>query len=352
MIPHHFTNNIILNNSSILDAMKTINKLEGKETMTLFVINQNKIMLGTLTDGDIRRGLLAGKNIDECIESFMNKNFNYLKINNYKLEDIDKLRQLKIDLVPVLNSNNEIIKIVSLYEKKSIIPVDAFIMAGGEGKRLRPLTDQIPKPMLKVGDKPIIEHNIDRLKSYGIDNICISVNYLAHKIQTYFSDGSNRELSITYVKEPFPLGTIGSLALNEKFLQDTILVMNSDLLTDIDFEDFYRSFIKSNADMAVAGVPYKVNIPYAVMELKEEQIISFKEKPTYVFYSNAGIYLIKKEHISKIPKNIFYNATDLMENIINQGLSLIYYPIHGYWLDIGQHEEYKKAQEDIKHIKF
>ena len=346
-----FNKNIITTDKTIKQAMEALNGLEGKYSLTLFVVNENNHLLGTLTDGDIRRGLLDGKNISDSLETIMFKNFRFLQRNKFGLKEIDNLKKDEIELVPLLDENKQIIRIIVLSEKKSILPVDAFIMAGGEGKRLRPLTIDLPKPLLKVGDKPILEHNIDRLQSFGVDNIYMSVNYLADKIEDFFSDGSTKDIKISYVKENKALGTIGSLALVEDFIHDTVLVMNSDLLTNIDFEDFYRRFVKSNADMAVAGMPYKVDVPYAIMEVDGEKVTSFKEKPTYTFYSNAWIYLIKRKLIELIPKNDFYNATDLMERIISDGFHLVYYPILGYWLDIGQHDDYKKAQEDIKHIK-
>lgn len=346
-----FNKNIITTDKTIKQAMEALNGLEGKYSLTLFVVNEKNHLVGTLTDGDVRRGLLNGKNISDSLETIMFKNFRFLQRNKFGLKEIDNLKKDEIELIPLLNDNKQIIRIIVLSEKKSILPVDAFIMAGGEGKRLRPLTIDLPKPLLKVGDKPILEHNIDRLQSFGVDNIYMSVNYLADKIEDFFADGLSKDINIIYVKENRALGTIGSLALVDDFLHDTVLVMNSDLLSNIDFEDFYRTFINSNADMAVAGVPYKVDVPYAVMEVDGERVISFKEKPTYTFYSNAGIYLIKRKLIDLIPKNDFYNATDLMERVISDGFNLVYYPILGYWLDIGQHDDYKKAQEDIKHIK-
>ena len=225
-------------------------------------------------------------------------------------------------------------------------------MAGGRGERLRPLTDSIPKPLLRIDNKPIIEYNVERLSEFGVQTMFISLKYLGEQIENYFSDGSDRGLNIRYVNENEPLGTIGALGLMEDFEHDTLLVMNSDLLTNINFEDFYREFINKDADFGVASIPYQVNIPYAVLETDEEKVISFKEKPTYTYYSNAGIYLMKKEVIKHIPKNAFYNATDLMEQLISINKKVIFYPLLGYWLDIGRHEDFKKAQEDIKHIRF
>jgi dTDP-glucose pyrophosphorylase len=347
---HRFEKNIIPESLSIRDAMQALNDVKTREYLTLFVVNASGQLAGTLTDGDIRRGLLAGEQIGNNVGKIMRRNYRSLK-RNFTLDDIDRLRHDGIELVPVLNERNEILRIIYLSEKKSVLPVDVFMLAGGEGKRLRPLTAETPKSLLKVGDKPIIEHNLDRLRDYGIDNVFLSVNYLADKIRGYLSNGEDRGMKFSYVHEKTPLGTIGSITLVEGFEHDTILVMNSDLLTNIDFEDFYRTFLKSDADMAVAGVPYKVDIPYAIMEVNDEKVVSFKEKPTYTYYSNAGIYLIKRKLLDLLPKEGFFNATDLMEEVLRRKNHLIYYPILGYWLDIGHHSDFERAQEDIKHIK-
>ena len=246
----------------------------------------------------------------------------------------------------------QIINVVNFRHQKSYLPVDALIMAGGRGERLLPLTDTTPKRLLKVGEKPIIEHNIDRLNTYGIDDIWISVRYLGQQLVDYFQDGSEKALRINYVWEENALGTAGALALVEGFIHDHVLMMNSDLLTNIDFEHLYLFFEEQHADFAVACIPYQVNVPYAVMEMQDKLVTGFKEKPTYTHYSNAGIYLMKREVLECIPKNQAFNATDLMELLIQSNKKVVAYPLVGYWLDIGKHEDYQKAQLDIKQIKF
>ena len=154
-----------------------------------------------------------------------------------------------------------------------------------------------------------------------------------------------------YVNETEPLGTIGSVSLIKNLQHDYILLTNSDILTDLDYEDFFLEFIREKADFAVATIPYKVNIPYAVLETDQGNVTSFKEKPTYTYYSNGGIYLIKREVLELIPEGQFFNATDLMEELIKRGSKVLSYPLIGYWLDIGKHEDFKKAQEDIRHLK-
>jgi len=346
-----FEKHIVSEHLTIKDALEKLNALSG-DVLILFVLNNKKQIKGVLTDGDIRRGFLKGLSLNDELAKFMNKDFIYLKRNRYSVADLDELRKRSVKLIPVVDDDFNLIRIADFIQKRSILPIDAVIMAGGIGERLKPLTDSIPKPMLKVGDKPIIEHNIDRFVDFGINHIYISVKHLGHQIQEYFKDGSNKNVGISYLNEEEPLGTIGALSLVKYFQHESILVMNSDLLTNIDLEEFYREFENNNSSMCVATIPYTVSIPYAVLETDHEKVISLKEKPNYTYYSNAGIYLIKKEAIELIPKNTFFNATDLIELLIKLNKKVSYFPLLGYWLDIGKPEDFKKAQEDIKHIKF
>jgi NDP-sugar pyrophosphorylase family protein len=235
---------------------------------------------------------------------------------------------------------------------RSYLPIDAVIMAGGRGQRLSPLTDSIPKPLLLVGDKPIIDHNISRLSQYGIDDFWISVKYLGQQIETYFGNGLERNININYVWEDKPLGTIGAVSQINNLQHDYILVSNSDLLTNLDYEHFFLDFIERDADISIVTIPYQVNIPYAVLETLDGEVKNFKEKPIYTYYSNGGIYLIKKTALESIPRNSYFNATDLIEELIHKNKKVISYPMVGYWLDIGNPQDYEKAQKDIKNIKF
>jgi NDP-sugar pyrophosphorylase family protein len=210
----------------------------------------------------------------------------------------------------------------------------------------------MPKPLLKVGNKPIIEHNIDRLIQFGVKHIHISINYKGDMIREYFGNGSGKGIDIQYICEEKPLGTIGSMALVDRFEKDELLLLNSDLLTNIDFSDFYKLFSSTGAEMGVATVPHHVDLPYAIMELDENRVISLQEKPRYTYFANAGIYLIKADLLQYILKDHFFNATDLMEKVIQGNKKLISYPILGYWLDIGRMNDYVKAQEDIQHLRF
>jgi len=224
---------IINEKAPIKKALEQLNKLPN--TLTLFVVNEKQQLTGTLTDGDIRRGFLNERSLEDHTGRFVTSNFHYMD-NGIDVQKVKKLKNKGIRLLPVIDKNKQIKKVYDLHRLNSVLPLDAVIMAGGRGQRLRPITDTIPKPMIKLGGKPIIEHNIDRLIAYGIENIYISVNYLKEKIMEYFGDGTDKGINIQYIEEEKPLGTAGALSLVKEFEND-ILLTNSDLFTNIDFED-------------------------------------------------------------------------------------------------------------------
>ncbi|MCX6181188.1 MAG: nucleotidyltransferase family protein [Bacteroidetes bacterium] len=338
---------IIPLNKNLKEALSILNALtiEEEAPTVLFIVSE-EILQGTLTDGDIRRGLMKGATMDTPIKELMNSKYRFLTKGKFGFFELNELRKKQIFLIPVLDDKGRICDLYNLNHQKSILPIDAVIMAGGRGQRLYPLTKDIPKPMLKVGDKPILEINVDRLIEFGVQNIHISVNYLSDVIISYFEQ-KNKKCSLNFVKENEPLGTIGSITLVDEFHNDYVLLMNSDLLTDVNFEDLLVHLIENKADMIVVSIPYRVAIPYAVMETKGIEINKLVEKPIYTYHSNGGIYLFKKEFLKYIAKNTFFNATDLMQIMIDSNHKVIYYDLIGYWLDIGSPEDYEKAQSDI-----
>lgn len=343
------TNILINKNKTILEALQQLNEIKDVSRLILFVEDDDQRIIGSLTDGDIRRALTQNKNIYQTIDSACNRTFTYIE-EGYTFIDLNEYRNKNLKILPVLNEKKQYVKLLDLDKIKAVLPLECMIMAGGRGKRLSPLTDKVPKPMLPLGDKPIIEHNIDRLISYGVQKIYISVKYLGEQVEEYFGDGSSKGISIEYVWEEKPLGTSGALSLVDKFESNHILLMNSDLFTNVDFQDLYLSLLDSDAEMVVASTEYKVDIPYAVFETNGSYVNNFKEKPSFIYQSNAGIYILKKELIEEIPKNEFYDITDLMEKIVNEGRKLAYNPIMGYWIDIGKPVDYEYAQNFIKHL--
>ncbi|MBA6153402.1 nucleotidyltransferase family protein [Gelidibacter maritimus] len=342
---------VIRENASVREALIKLDILASDAI--LFVTDTENILLGSLTDGDLRRGFIKGLGFEDALLKFIQPNPSFIVEGEFVMDKLEEYKAKNFKIIPVLNHTKQIVEVINFREQSTIIPADAIIMAGGEGKRLRPLTEATPKPLLKVGDKPIIEYNIDRLQQVGVKNITLSINYLGDQLVDYFGDGESRRLNIQYVREDKPLGTIGSILLVEEFYHEDIIVMNSDLLTNIDFHDFYKCYKDSGADMAVAATSYHVDVPYGVLEADESnKVLSLKEKPRYTYYSNAGIYILKKHLLKMIPQDEFYDITDLIKRILEMNLKMLTYPINGYWLDIGKHEDFEKAQNDVKHIRF
>jgi dTDP-glucose pyrophosphorylase len=342
-----FRSNIISQNVGILEAMSVLNSLP--ETLTLFIVDENNRLVGTLTDGDIRRGFIRGLNLNAQTREFMTTKFRAISYK-HSVYDFKNIRDSGVRLLPVLDDRGIIVKVHDLKRRKSKLPLEAVIMAGGRGERLRPLTDAIPKPMLLIGGKPIIEHNIDRLIRFGVEKIYISVRYLGEQITDYFGDGSLKGISIEYLFEDQPLGTAGALSLLENINTEYFLLMNSDLFTDVDFEDLFLNVIQKEADLGIATVTHTVKIPYGIIKENGQYVKSLKEKPVFTNYANAGIYVLRKELVQEIPKNTRYDITDLIDSLLDKNCPIIQNPIIGFWIDIGQHQDYLNAKEIAMHM--
>ncbi len=346
-----FNKHIIFQDEPVKEALKKLNDLAADAI--LFVVDHQRRLIGSLTDGDLRRGFIGGLDLSSLLLEFIQQSPVFILRTQYTLEELEQYKKKNFKIIPILNEQHVVIDILNFRIQKTIIPADAVIMAGGIGKRLMPLTADTPKPLLKVGGKPIVEYSIDQLLKVGIKNIYLSVNYLGEQLISYFGDGKSRNATLRYIRENQPMGTIGSILLADHFEHDDVLVMNSDLLTNIDFADFYASFKKSDADMAVATTSYDVHVPYAVLEVDPGNMAtSLKEKPSYTYYSNAGIYFLKRSVLKMIPEGKFYDITDLIEDLLLKKGKIFTYQITGYWLDIGKPEDFSKAQEDVKHINF
>lgn len=342
---------LIAEQSTIREALKKINLLPNGHALVLFVLNEKQQIIGSISDGDIRRALLKGLSLDEKVLPAINKNYKFIN-EKVSAKEIKKYREEDFKIAPIVDEDKKLVDLIDFKQRKCILPLDAIIMAGGKGTRLHPYTQDIPKPLLELEKKPIICHNIDRLAYFGVRNFYVSVNHLKEQIKKtldeYYQDS---DISIEYIEENKPLGTLGSVGLVDDYKNDDLLVINADILTNIDFEDFYMSYKNSDDDMCVAAFSVNIDIPYAVLETKENKILSFLEKPSYTYHSNAGIYLFKKKFVKIIPQEQQYDAIDLMNYLIEKKHNLSHFPITGYWLDIGNLQNYRKAKEDIKFLK-
>lgn len=341
---------IIKANESIKDALVLLDD-STHDGQTLFVVDNDNKMVGTATDGDIRRGLIRGAALYDAISTVMHTDFKYVKAGEENTRQLKSYREQQIYFIPELDKEGHLVRICNLIKHCNILPVDAVLMAGGKGERLRPLTEKTPKPLLPVGGKAIIDHNIDRLISYGVQHILVTVNYLGEQLEEHFKNPKG-DIQVQTVREPKFLGTIGSIKFVKRFYNDTVLVMNSDLFTNINYEDFYLHFKEHDAEMSVAAVPYTVSVPYGIFDLEGREILGLIEKPTYNYYANAGIYLIKRSALDEIPEDTFFNATDLIEKLIAEKKKVIRFPLNGTWIDIGNPQEYQKANELVNHLHF
>lgn len=335
----------IYSNATIKEALDKINV--GGLSIAV-VVDATKKVVGTLTDGDIRRGLLSGLTLDDPIQTIYNTNPTLANCNEAKEKIIQKAISKMLYQIPIVDNEG---KLTDIEDLATLLRVNkrnnrVILMAGGLGTRLKPLTEQIPKPLLKVGNKPILETIIENFEQYGFSNITISVNYKADMIKEYFGDGSRFNVNIDYIEETKRLGTAGALSLIENRPQEPFFVMNADLLTNVNFTHLldYHSFENSMATMCVRE--YDIQIPYGVIEFDKNRITSIKEKPIHKFFANAGIYTLSPHIFDYIPKNQFYDMPTLFEHLINDNKKVLSFPIHEYWLDIGQHHDFIRANEE------
>ncbi len=348
MIPSLYQQCIIQTPLSVREALDRLNSLRDVP-LTLFVIAHDGSLLGTLTDGDIRRGLLAGATLDSDASSVMMRNFRAIFPGRDAEAVLEEARSLSLTLIPRLNDSGAIEEIVDLRKRRAMLPLDAVLMAGGRGERLRPLTLTTPKPLLPVGDKAIIDHNADALAACGVRNIFVTVNYKHELIEEHFAARKPEGTTVECVLEPAPLGTFGSIGLVSGLSSGNVLIMNSDLLTDLRFEKMYKHHIASGADMTIATVPYSVTVPYAILETDEGRCLSLQEKPTYNYLANAGVYIVKRSLLDCITGTERVDATDFIEMLLSRPDSkVVTFPIDGTWIDIGSPSDYQAACERMR----
>ena len=340
-------NNLINSNATLLEALGKLNTLPGK-AMTLFVVDENGRAIGSLTDGDIRRSLLRGISLESRVTEAARSPFKALSNDS---DDVTLLRHCRlagINLVPRLDDEGRIVEIIDLNTTRTRLPLRAILMAGGKGERLRPMTLSTPKPLLEIEGKAIIDYNIEALASVGINDITVTTRYLAEQIEQHFANPV-AGVSVKCVKEDIPLGTIGAAALANIPEQGCTLIMNSDLLTTISFEELYLKHRESNAEATIAVIPYQVSVPYAILTLDGDNVSGIAEKPAYSYYANAGIYIFNNKWLRSLPLDRRTDATDLLDEIISQGKRVAYYPIKGTWIDVGSPVDFRQAGELMRH---
>lgn len=343
-----------------ISLKEAINRLNELGTKTLVVSNEENKLLGTLSDGDIRRAIINGNNLDENIENIYNQNPKYVQEGKYSIKKLaeDFIRN-KYDLMPMLSSKMEIKKILFLEdllsdnESAKLRPQDTtvIIMAGGFGKRLLPITKDVPKPMIKVGDNSMIDIVIDNFKNFGFLDFIVSVNFLSDQITTHLGDGSKIGVNIDYIKEEKPLGTAGSLSLIDNIKDGKpYIVTNSDVIIDLDFRDLVKYHRDNKADITICTKFHEINIPYGVVNTNGT-VISIEEKPNRSYWVNSGLYVLSPSIINKVKSDEYIDMTDLISKEISEGSKVISFPIFGYWKDIGQKEQLEEARKYLAETK-
>tara|TARA_Y100000589_G_scaffold264148_1_gene254761 strand:- start:126 stop:1181 length:1056 start_codon:yes stop_codon:yes gene_type:complete len=336
-------------NSTAIEAISAINKT--KAYIALVVDEKNKL-IGTITDGDIRRGLLNGEKLDSSVQNFMHKDFLSIKdsdLSNINLEKI--LEQDSTFLMPILDEEGRVKELLQKQEliKKCKLNISTVvIMAGGKGKRLLPYTSDCPKPMVLINDKPMLEIILDKCINAGLNNFYISVNYLKEKIIDYFGDGKKWGVKIQYLYEKEPLGTAGSLKLLPEYskISDSILILNGDIITDLNFSLLAEFHKKHQADITIAAKHKSYTIPFGVINTSGVELDNLIEKPTYDFLISAGIYLIRPFILKFIKDNEFYDMPDLVSLVKEKDFKVVTFPIHEYWFDVGRPETLEKVIQD------
>ncbi|WP_295701988.1 MULTISPECIES: nucleotidyltransferase family protein [Helicobacter] len=344
----------VLPDTTLQEALKIFGVYDG--VRLLIVVDKDDNFLGIITDPDIRRGLTKGLNLSSPIQSIIQKSPITASIHDSKQKLIALSAQHNIYEIPLLDDNGRIVAIESISSllRETRLHNTIVIMAGGLGMRLRPLTESIPKPMLKVGSKPILQIILERFKSQGFYNIVLCVNYKSHIIEDYFGDGHSFGLSITYIKEEKALGTAGALSLiDADFLSkgenQSFFVMNGDILSDIDFTKMLSFHTQSNACATMGVREYSMQVPYGVVECEENKIVKLTEKPVQNVLVNAGIYCLKPQALSLIPKDTFFDMPHLFNTLLSQtNYDVRSYLITDYWIDIGAHEEYERANNEYR----
>lgn len=330
----------------IKDAIQVLSEASLR---IVLIVDENLMLIGTITDGDIRRGLLKGLTINSAISEVINQKPTVVPEGFPRAEVLRIMGANKLLQIPVVGKNRRLVDLHLLEELSSPTTRDntILIMAGGKGTRLLPKTEKTPKPMLRLGGKPILEHIIERAKVEGFSRFALAIHHLGEVIEEYFGDGKSLGVKISYLKEEIPLGTAGALSLIEPKPTEPIIVTNGDVLTDIRYGDLLDFHVQNSAKATMAVQVHEAQIPYGVVQTKGVLITGFEEKPTQAFLINAGVYVLEPDCFVFLQEGKNTNMPDLFETLISHNLPTLAYLIHESWIDIGGHEEFTTAAKNL-----
>jgi len=350
-VAHPLADLLVTPEATLNDA---ITKIDNNAAGIVLITDTDQKLISTVTDGDIRRALLGGETLDSPVMS----------LSKYKAEAYqtpltappdttdDSLLHLMqthgVRQIPIVNADKQVLRVVTISDltEAEMLPVTAVIMVGGFGKRLRPLTEDIPKPLLPVGNRPILEWIVRSIRNAGITDVILTTYYLSEKIHMHMGDGSRLGVSISYIDEKKRSGTAGPLGYIDTWERDH-LVMNGDILTQINFRALYEYHRSNESDITVGLRDYTIQVPYGVTEMDGVKVTAMTEKPSFKFFVNAGIYMLAPSVGDFVEKDEYLDMPDLIQKMMDNGKNVVGFPIREYWLDIGQHAQYEQALRDI-----
>lgn len=331
---------------------KAIEIIDQTGLQIALVIDQERHLIGTVTDGDVRRAILRHMTLNQPVIKAMNSNPSYVCSEQARENAVLIMKQKKLRQIPVLNRDKQVIGL-EIADDLIHLPVRSnwvILMAGGMGKRLQPLTDACPKPLLKVGDKPVLETILESFIEQGFKRFYISVNYMAHMIMDYFGDGSKWAVEIVYLNEPYPLGTAGPLAMLPVKPQEPVLLMNGDVLTKVNYRKLLEFHVE-NMTSATMCIKQQYNqIPYGVVKIYNNRLQQIIEKPSQHIFVNAGLYIFNPEILSYVPRGKRCDIPDLFKLLLDEGKEIAVFPIREYWIDIGRFDEYERANHEFGEV--
>lgn len=340
---------LVLPEASIRDAIRI---LDESAKQIVLVVDENNRLLGTVTDGDIRRSILKGMALDEPVQSIMNPDPTVAMVDEGRESILAVMQRTELHHLPLVDEHHRVMGLETLDDLIQPRVRDNWVvlMAGGLGNRLRPLTDECPKPMLKVGNKPLLETILENFIEYGFHRFYISVNYMADVVKSYFGDGSRWGVDICYLHEDQRLGTAGALSLLPKKPVEALLIMNGDLLTKVNFKQLLDFHFGHHAQATMCVREYDFQVPYGVVKIDEHRITRIDEKPIQRFFVNAGIYVLEPEALGLISPNTYFDMPTLFEKLIELKKETVVFPIREYWLDIGYLADYNRANGEYRDI--
>lgn len=342
---------------ALSEVIKTIN---NNSQGAALVTGENNLLIGMITDGDIRRHILAGGNLSASASNLLAaKNQTAFEKpvtvspETPQSKALELMQELNLRHIPVVNEAGQFVDLYLFNEltQEYALPMNAIVMAGGFGKRLRPITEHTPKPMLTIGDRPVIELTLDRLRNAGIRNVKFTLHHQAGKVTEHFGDGKKFGMDVDYVIEDQPLGTAGALRLIER-PKETVLVINGDIITDVSFREMLAFHQDHQAMITVGARHYEVEVPYGVIETEGVSVRALVEKPRFDFFVNAGIYLLEPKVYDYLPESGRIDMPDLISSLLADQQRVINFPIFEYWLDIGKPDDYERAQNDFENGRF